>query len=58
LWWDCENCYFYEYLWQTPHSGLLSRGILLAMPAAREKSVVREGFAEPVGFARLTPDRK
>jgi len=28
------------------------------MLATREESVVREGFAEPLGFARLTPDRK
>jgi hypothetical protein len=37
---------------------LLSLGILLAMPATREKSVTREGLAEPLGFAWLTPDRK
>jgi len=38
--------------------GCLGLGILLAMPAAREESVAREGFAEPAGFARLTSDRK
>ena len=58
LWYDCQNFYFNEYLWQTPHSGLPGPRNLLAMPAAREESVTREGFAEPLGFARLTPDRK
>jgi hypothetical protein len=41
-----------------PTVGCRGLGNLLAMPAARQESVTREGFAEPLGFARLTPDRK
>ncbi len=53
-----EKFYFCAYLWQPPHGGLPGLRNLLAMPAVREKSVTREGLAEPFGFARLTPDRK
>jgi len=53
-----EKFYFCAYLWQPPHGGLPGPRNLLAMPTAREKNVAREGFAEPLSFARLTADRK
>jgi hypothetical protein len=53
-----EKFDFCAYPWQPPHGGLPESRNLLATPATREKSVTQEGLAEPIGFARLSADRK